>query len=483
MSVPDVGNDEAEWEMWWECEFDELELKEGELDIPGGSNAGPVAELPMQHDPATGGSNAGPVAELPIQTIHPAAGLPMQHVAELPMQHVHPATGGSNAGPVAEPQHVHPATGPVAELPMQNIHPAAGGMEVVENIHPAAGGMEVVAEEQPRGGNDEFRDLELMAGWGELKHMIVKQLKVNPRHALSYHTTTACQAGKEEGPAGSLKSSGLDTRQEQDGGFVVQLRLVHAFACGDKLTIQYSSPNSKTFKDAQQIACVELLAFLLVSAPDNVLMHPNNWKESIGDIEKIRKAARAIHASRVPSSSGRPNLADRVKDEGPRRPQAVVAPPGLGQPLAASPALDDVAINLLQESLTLGRAYGPQGARVPAVVGRGLKALLPKKGFGAFLKRYSHLFKVEKYWCPMNGKWQYSFTVLDVWQPAVVPAVGGDSRPSAAFSGGHWQPAAGGGSSSSSSQWGGHWQPAIGGGLNYSSGQQWPSNYSGQPWW
>ena len=98
------------------------------------------------------------------------------------------------------------------------------------------------------------------------------------------------------------------------------------------------------------------------------------------------------------------------------------------------------------------------------------------------MKRSYHRVKVEKCACSMNGKLQYSVTVLDVGLPAVVPAVGGDSRPSASWSGGHWQPAAGGGSSSSS-QWGGHWQPAIGGGSNYSSGQQWPSNYSGQHWW
>ena len=253
-------------------------------------------------------------------------------------------------------------------------------------------------------------------------------MTVNPRQALSYHCTTVCQVGKADGPAGSLKASGLETQHRQGEGFVVKLKLSHAFEAGDKLKIQYESPVMKTFKEAQRAACVELLAFLLVSAPGKVLMHPNNWKGSHGDIAELRSAAHSIHDARPVLCDGKLTLAGRVKDDLPRRPQALASPPGLDQPMAANAALDEQAVLYLRSSLTLQREYGPQRARIPAVVGRQLGMLLPKRGFAPFLKRHPLHFSVTSSYT--SGKEQCSFKLLPFVSSCTQPAVGGSSSSS-----------------------------------------------------
>ena len=110
--------------------------------------------------------------------------------------------------------------------------------------------------------NQELDMMRTAQGWEDLWQFASKHI-LHPRHALSYHTTTACQPGKALGPAGSLKDCGLENPILAFGGrgVGVRLEISHAFEHGDGLSIVYDSPPFPNLKLAQKHACLEILCF------------------------------------------------------------------------------------------------------------------------------------------------------------------------------------------------------------------------------
>ena len=101
--------------------------------------------------------------------------------------------------------------------------------------------------------------------------------------------------------SGSLKFSGLETflssrwRSVSDGMYL-QVELPHAFVFGDGLGVRYVSELStwstdqKVLQELQKVlqeqSCLELLCYLVVSAPARVRLHPSCF---IGGQQKVQE--------------------------------------------------------------------------------------------------------------------------------------------------------------------------------------------------
>ena len=126
-----------------------------------------------------------------------------------------------------------------------------------------------------------------LGDWGCFTQLLAKKLCTSPRRALSAHTTTACQPKKADGPGGSLYYAGMDKILPAVGGqFFVRVNLPHAFSYGDGLAVRYVSRLSTGQKVFQQESCLELLCYLVVSAPARVRLHPSCF---IGGKQKVQE--------------------------------------------------------------------------------------------------------------------------------------------------------------------------------------------------
>ena len=123
-----------------------------------------------------------------------------------------------------------------------------------------------------------------------------KKAGVPWRNILSHHTTRSCQPGKREGTVTSLGSAGLNApTQGAAGGGRVSVRLGNMFRPGDNIETEYTSPKDHgRAKDAQQVACLDILALFLVSGPRMVKLHPNTWTRGDTSVETIRTLAEEL---------------------------------------------------------------------------------------------------------------------------------------------------------------------------------------------
>ena len=147
----------------------------------------------------------------------------------------------------------------------------------------------------------------------------------------SAHTTTAC-------PGGSLKDVGMDDILPAVGGgqFFVRVNLPHAFSYGDGLAVTYVSTAEKDAKAVQNQACLELLCYLVVSAPGRVRLPDGCFKQGRVDVDDFRaKAIEFRQQVRYTEQS----LAWQILEIRAGQPLAALAAfgqhAGPGQPLAA----------------------------------------------------------------------------------------------------------------------------------------------------
>ena len=230
---------------------------------------------------------------------------------------------------------------------------------------------------------------------------------LHPRRALAQHVTTACQPQKEEGPAHpSLKHCGIENPIPASGGHVsIELKIPNAFCDGDGLEIVYVSPAFPNLASAQKHACLELLCFLLVTAPTKVIMHPHEYINHLTSIEELRaigQEVRARYMQKMPAFGGTISMAERITDMLPRaRPPSkrsmtrtdIPPPPGLAMtrtdipppPGLAIGANDDFVVQMLQDRLIPEQRYANN--KLPVWVWP--KGLLP------FLQRHSTIFEIN----------------------------------------------------------------------------------------
>ena len=184
----------------------------------------------------------------------------------------------------------------------------------------------------------EIEHFRTLCDWGCFTQLLAKKLCTTPRRALSAHTTTACQPKKADGPGGSLKDVGMDDILPAVGGgqFFVRVNLPHAFSYGDGLAVTYVSTAEKDAKAVQNQACLELLCYLVVSAPGRVRLPPGCFVQGGVDIDDFR--AKAIEFSQQVGFTEQ-SLAWQIPEIHAGQPLAALAAfgqhAGPGQPLAA----------------------------------------------------------------------------------------------------------------------------------------------------
>ena len=292
--------------------------------------------------------------------------------------------------------------------------------------------------------------------WGCFTQLLAKKLCTSPRRALSAHTTTACQPKKADGPGGSLKDVGMDDILPAVGGqFFVCVNLPHAFSYGDGLAVTYVSTAEKDAKAVQNQACLELLCYLVVSAPGRVRLPPGCFVQGGVDIDDFR--AKAIEFSQqvgfteqslawqIPEiHAGQPlaALAAFVQHAGPGQPlaamQPIAPPPAAAGPIEPAVGGDEAVLEILR-SLRINTEYQTAKRRIPTAIGKQLEPVLRKHGLLPFLQRYPQYFDVTLTGgVTSNKKPQYTFkmkaAINDV--AAIQPAVGGGAAVAAPAVGG-----------------------------------------------
>ena len=292
--------------------------------------------------------------------------------------------------------------------------------------------------------------------WGCFTQLLAKKLCTSPRRALSAHTTTACQPKKADGPGGSLKDVGMDDILPAVGGqFFVRVNLPHAFSYGDGLAVTYVSTAEKDAKAVQNQACLELLCYLVVSAPGRVRLPPGCFVQGGVDIDDFR--AKAIEFSQqvgfyeqklawqIPEiHAGQPlaALAAFGQHAGPGQPlaamQPIAPPPAAAGPIEPAVGGDEAVLEILR-SLRINTEYQTAKRRIPTAIGKQLEPVLRKHGLLPFLQRYPQYFDVTLTGgVTSNKKPQYTFkmkaAINDV--AAIQPAVGGGAAVAAPAVGG-----------------------------------------------
>ena len=308
----------------------------------------------------------------------------------------------------------------------------------------------------PAWAQEEIERFRTLWDWGRFTQLLAKKLRTSPRRALSAHTTTACQPKKADGPGGSLKDVGMDDILPAVGGqFFVRVNLPHAFSYGDGLAVTYVSTAEKDAKAVQNQACLELLCYLVVSAPGRVRLPPGCFVQGGVDIDDFR--AKAIEFSQqvgfteqslawqIPEiHAGQPlaALAAFGQHAGPGQPlaamQPIAPPPAAAGPIEPAVGGDEAVLQILR-GLRINTEYQTEKRRIPTAIGKQLEPVLRKHGLLPFLQRYPQYFDVTLTGgVTSNKKPQYTFkmkaAINDV--AAIQPAVGGGAAVAAPAVGG-----------------------------------------------
>ena len=216
-----------------------------------------------------------------------------------------------------------------------------------------------------------------------------------------------------------------------------------------------SAQQKKDNKAVEDKACLELLCYLVVSAPGLVRLHPSCFKQGQVDIDDFR--AKAIEFSQQVGftkqrlawqiheiHAGQPlaALAAVGQHAGPGQPlaamQPIAPPPAAAGPIEPAVGGDEAVLEILR-SLRINTEYQTAKRRIPTAIGKQLEPVLRKHGLLPFLQRYPQYFDVTLTGgVTSNKKPQYTFkmkaAINDV--AAIQPAVGGGAAVAAPAVGG-----------------------------------------------
>ena len=76
-----------------------------------------------------------------------------------------------------------------------------------------------------------------------------------------------------------------------EGNYCIQVYLPSAFVKGDGLALKYISPEGQKHSDIERQACLELLCYLVVSAPARVRLHENCFRGGQQTVQKFQEKA------------------------------------------------------------------------------------------------------------------------------------------------------------------------------------------------
>ena len=263
----------------------------------------------------------------------------------------------------------------------------------------------------PQWAQDEIEDFRRTVAWDDLLTWATANLSTGARQALSAHTTAACQPGKAAGPSGgfgSLKDCGLETQLSAVGGlgyFCVQLDIPHGHVLGDGLGLKYTSLAYQQINQLRQQACLEVLCYLVVSAPARVRLHPSNWQRGFEAIAEFQTRAIAFGARYGFHAQ---SLAWQIPEVRAGQPLAAIA--AIGAASAATPpatrskypppiqaglgAVDHVAVLRVVRRLGFDKEHYTDMSSMPADISQALGDLLPTGSLLSFLQLYPNFFEV-----------------------------------------------------------------------------------------
>ena len=259
---------------------------------------------------------------------------------------------------------------------------------------------------------EELGHLRQLVEWGELRDIMASEIKTGKsRQVLSHHTSSACQPWKAHGTVGgnaNLKDAGMDTPLADHG---VIIELLSSYHVNDALWLQYESGPARSHAEAKERACLDILQFLLVSAPRAVHLPPRAFVGGEGSIETFKEAAwrcqyayvtylRSLSTETGQPVAASPLLAHVDQTHGPRfRPTPVgAARTCLFEPLDVAAGetqetRDDLLIAFLRQHLRTGRAHWPN--QLPPEVFQELGRKLPARGLCDFMMRHPRVFEVR----------------------------------------------------------------------------------------
>ena len=76
-----------------------------------------------------------------------------------------------------------------------------------------------------------------------------------------------------------------------EGNYCIQVYLPSAFVKGDGLALKYISPEGQKHSDIERQACLELLCYLVVSAPARVRLHENCFRGGQQTVQEFKEKA------------------------------------------------------------------------------------------------------------------------------------------------------------------------------------------------
>ena len=146
-----------------------------------------------------------------------------------------------------------------------------------------------------------------------------------------------------------------------------------------------SAQQKKDAKAVQNQACLELLCYLVMSAPGRVRLPPGCFVQGGDDIDDFR--AKAIEFSQQVGFTEQ-SLAWQIPEIHAGQP-----PPAAAGPIEPAVGGDEAVLEILR-SLRINTEYQTAKRSIPTAIGQQLEPVLRKHGLLPFLQRYPQYFDV-----------------------------------------------------------------------------------------
>ena len=246
----------------------------------------------------------------------------------------------------------------------------------------------------PTSAAEELEDLRAHGAWLPFQQLVQEAIKGQARQALSHHTTTSCRAGHAVGTCGSLKECGADVVRGTPGQWICKIAVPNLLWPGDGIRLEVASPPQSSFKTAQRMTFIEILAYTFFRGPELFRAHTNQW--DMGKFQGVKVAARNLRNALGPRPHGRQwnRISDgdgtpsELRASAPKRAADYYQPPGEGDDVAARDERILAALRRLPHGV---RQKGPCPRHVYEV----LRVEVAPGGLLDLLKRFPDEFGIE----------------------------------------------------------------------------------------
>ena len=209
------------------------------------------------------------------------------------------------------------------------------------------------------------------------------------------------------------------------------VQLPHAFSYGDGLGLRYKSESWEDQGKVEGHACLELLCYLVVSAPCRIRLPPKAFRGGAPTVESFKKwaidFARGLVGNRLSLRWQIPewrqnqplSVQETIGNAMSALPPPVAWSGGSNTPAVGGDINDEAVLNILRD-LKVNKEYtsAEKGRKVSKAVGLALDAVLPKGGLLPFLQRFPQYFQVTLTGEMTTGKKRSPFTTSQCCLPS-----------------------------------------------------------------